>query len=102
MLQRALHEGKSIVIFPEGTRSLDGSLSPFRHAFAKLAQQSNIPILPVAIKDSIRVLPRGKSFPVWGQKVTVAFLPPIMPTSRDSLEDLAERTRKGIEEALER
>ncbi len=102
MLQHALHEGKSIVIFPEGTRSLDGSLSPFRHAFAKLAQQSNNPILPVAIKDAIRVLPRGKTFPTWGQKVVVTFLPPIMPTHRDSLEELTNRTRQEIEKTLER
>jgi long-chain acyl-CoA synthetase len=45
----AMDRGYSVMIFPEGTRSRDGKLQPFRPGIGLLAQQSNVPIIPVAL-----------------------------------------------------
>ena len=44
-----MDRGYSVLIFPEGTRSHDGQLHPFRPGIGLLAQQSQVPILPVAL-----------------------------------------------------
>jgi long-chain acyl-CoA synthetase len=45
----AMDNGYSILIFPEGTRSRDGKLQPFRPGIGLLAQQSGVPVVPVAL-----------------------------------------------------
>jgi 1-acyl-sn-glycerol-3-phosphate acyltransferase len=52
--------GKSVVIFPEGTRSPDGRLGDFKAGGMQLAIKAGVPIVPVAIKGTHRVLPKGK------------------------------------------
>jgi long-chain acyl-CoA synthetase len=46
----ALDRGYSVLIFPEGTRSLTGAMNPFRPGIGLLAQQSAVPIVPVALR----------------------------------------------------
>jgi long-chain acyl-CoA synthetase len=46
----AMDQGYSVMIFPEGTRSPDGTLNPFRPGIGLLAQQSSVPVLPVTLK----------------------------------------------------
>ena len=45
----AMDRGYSVMIFPEGTRSSDGELHPFRPGIGLLAQQSRVPVVPVAL-----------------------------------------------------
>jgi 1-acyl-sn-glycerol-3-phosphate acyltransferase len=49
---RCLKERQSVLIFPEGSRSPDGSLQPFRHGMAMLAAKAQVPIVPVCIFGS--------------------------------------------------
>jgi len=63
---RSLHEaaervkrGASIIIFPEGTRSPDGRLRPFKMGGILIAINAGCPIVPVAISGSHNVLPKG-------------------------------------------
>lgn len=100
ILSLALEKGKSIAIFPEGTRSLDGQLAPFRPSFAQLALERNAPIVPVVLEGPLQVLPRGKTFPSWGKRVTVTFLPPLLPQAGDDAQGLCETTRQRIQERL--
>ncbi len=56
---KRIREGASVVIFPEGTRSPDGRLGQFKPGGFLLASKSRCPIVPVAIKGSHYVLPKG-------------------------------------------
>jgi 1-acyl-sn-glycerol-3-phosphate acyltransferase len=50
----------SVVVFPEGTRSRDGSIGRFKHGSFLLAIRAGVPIVPVTISESWRVMERGK------------------------------------------
>ena len=52
--------GRDMVLFPEGTRSKDGTLLPFKAGSLKSAQRGNAMIVPVAIDGACDVMPRGK------------------------------------------
>ena len=56
---RRLSGGRSVVIFPEETRTRNGELLPFKRGAAHLALRSGLPILPVAFAGTFRVLKRG-------------------------------------------
>lgn len=56
---RRLSGGRSLVIFPEETRTSNGDLLPFKRGAAHLAIKSGLPILPVALAGTFRVLKRG-------------------------------------------
>lgn len=58
-----LKKGEVIGIFPEGKRSPDGKLQKAYTGAAKLALKAKIPVLPIGIIGSNRVLPKGKTFP---------------------------------------
>ncbi len=54
-----IRKGSSVVMFPEGTRSIDGRLLPFKKGGFKLAIKSGCDIVPVAISNSYRIVPKG-------------------------------------------
>jgi long-chain acyl-CoA synthetase len=62
----------NILIFPEGERTQDGSLLPFKLGLGIMVNELKVPVVPVKIKGLERVLPRGASWPKRG-KVTVTF-----------------------------
>ncbi|HSB06366.1 MAG TPA: lysophospholipid acyltransferase family protein [Thermodesulfobacteriota bacterium] len=55
-----IREGMSVVIFPEGTRSADGSIQPFKKGGFTLAIKSKVPIVPMAIAGSREIMPKDK------------------------------------------
>jgi len=54
-----IRKGTSVLLFVEGTRTRDGKLQPFKRGAFALAAQSGIPILPVTINNSYKILPKG-------------------------------------------
>lgn len=62
-----LDEGWSILIFPEGTRSVDGWMKPFRLGAAQLACAKQVPVVPIAIRGAYGAMPRGRNWPRGGR-----------------------------------
>ena len=58
--RRTLDSGLSILIFPEGTRSRDGAMRPFKPGAFRLARDTGRPILPVIISGTWDIMPPGK------------------------------------------
>lgn len=75
---RHIKAGTSMVIFPEGTRSLDGKLGEFKAGALKLGTKPAAPIVPIAINGSIDIMPKG-SYVIRPQTVTVTVFPVIYP-----------------------
>jgi 1-acyl-sn-glycerol-3-phosphate acyltransferase len=74
---RALREGYGVLLFPEGTRSQNGRLGPFRSGIGRLvAEFPDVPIIPVWLEGTAGVLPKKAVFPR-PVIVTVRFGPPI-------------------------
>ncbi len=89
-LASALKKDRNIIIFPEGTRTHDGSLGKFKETFAILARELNVPIVPVAIAGAFEALPTGRFLPRPFTPIEVTFLPPVLAEdlSYSSLADL--------------
>lgn len=56
--EAALREGRTVLIFPEGTRTSDGALAHFKRGAMLLSQRSGVPVLPLAIAGSYALMPR--------------------------------------------
>ena len=98
-LAEALKNQKNIIIFPEGTRSLNGKLGQFKKTFAILSRELNIPIVPVSINGSYKALPKGSKFPRPWKKVDVEFLKPVYP-EQNSYDAIATIVRNMIKKNL--
>jgi 1-acyl-sn-glycerol-3-phosphate acyltransferase len=79
--------GASVIVFPEGTRSPDGSLRPFKSGPFHLALEAQVPIVPVTVSGSQRITPKG-SLQVHSGTVKIAFGKPI-PTRGVRIEERA-------------
>ncbi|MEM7247462.1 MAG: AMP-binding protein [Acidobacteriota bacterium] len=73
-----LKQGRVLLIFPEGTRSVNGCLQELRFGSAVLATELDIPIVPVRIEGAYEAWPRGQTLPR-PKKCRVAFGPPLHP-----------------------
>jgi len=60
---RILREGNLLGIYPEGTRSPDGRLYRGRTGIARMALESGVPVIPVAMIDTDKIQPPGKALP---------------------------------------
>lgn len=72
-----LKQGYSLVIFPEGTRSKDGSIGEFKPGSFKLATKAKVPIVPVTIKGSNKIMGK-KGIIIKPAEVEVIISPPVM------------------------
>jgi 1-acyl-sn-glycerol-3-phosphate acyltransferase len=64
---RKIRDGMSVVIFPEGSRSPDGSIQPFKKGGFTLAIKSKVPIVPIAISGSRDIMPKDKLTAISGE-----------------------------------
>ena len=80
-----LRQEDCVALFPEGTRSRDGVLQPFRGGAALAARLANVQIIPVGISGTYDAWPRHRRFPRRG-RVRVRFGLPIDPHTPDALE----------------
>ncbi len=98
---RMLKEGHSFFAFPEGTRSRNGALGPFKKGVFYMAIKAGVPVVPVTIRNSSAIQPPG-SYAIRPGTVEVIFHDPI-PTAQLQIEDrdrLIEATRTAIDKGL--
>ena len=93
-------EGYSLVIFPEGTRSPDGHLLPFKPGALKLAQKSGAPIVPVTLVNTRTVMVKG-SLKIRKANIRVIIGKPIESDSDGSV-DLAQMIQEQIAANIEK
>lgn len=97
-----IRRGISIVTFPEGTRSPDGNLQPFKKGPFALAQKAGVPVVPVAIHGSREVLAK-KSLSVRAGTIRVSYGAPVRPAglSNQDRDRLMAEVDRRIREQLE-
>ena len=89
----------NLTLYPEGTRSRDGRLLPFKKGPFHLAAETGFPIVPVTILGTLEMMPKG-SMIVRGGTATLIFHPPVDPEKYSSREELMEAVRTTIASAL--
>ena len=87
---RLLRDGVSIYLAPEGTRSVDGRIGKLKKGGFHLALGAGAPIVPVAIRGTIDILPRGGKVMRSGQPVSVQIGRPIEVAGRDMSDLMAQ------------
>ncbi len=97
--RRALAKGLSLVVFPEGTRSADGHLLPFKKGSFQLAMKAGAPIVPVTIDGTGRLMPKG-SLRVRRGEAAVHFHPAVWPAHYPDRESLIVAVREAIASGL--
>ncbi len=100
-MQRMARSGASLVVFPEGSRTLDGAVHRFKGGIFLLAIENGLPIVPVSVAGSRVVMPKGR-FMVCPATVdvTVHEAIPTKGLTRDDARALAERARGIVASAV--
>ncbi len=90
-----LQEGKTVLVFPEGTRTLDGQVGAFKNGITLLAKKSGCPVIPAYIHGSFDLWPRKQSHPsLWGHRTACVFGSPLY--FEEHPEVFAERVQQEI------
>ncbi|HXU62530.1 MAG TPA: lysophospholipid acyltransferase family protein [Polyangia bacterium] len=96
-----VHDGANVLVFPEGTRSRDGQLLPFKKGAFVLAATAGVPIVPVAIEGSGRCMP-ADGFRVRPGVIRIKVGEPIPTTGplKGDIESLVQETRAAIDQMM--
>jgi long-chain acyl-CoA synthetase len=100
-----LAQGKVVLLFPEGTRSVDGALREFKPALGYLALQSRVDILPLWLEGAYRALPKGATM-IRNRRLEARIGPPLSHetlleitkgmSSRDASRSVAELAHRAV------
>lgn len=94
--------GTSVLFFPEGTRSRDGQLGPFKKGAFKMAIDLGIPILPVTINGTRKILPKGGIDLMPGYATMIIHKPvSVEGYNEGNINELMDKTKIIIKSALE-
>jgi 1-acyl-sn-glycerol-3-phosphate acyltransferase len=92
-----IKNGASVLIFPEGTRSVDGQLQPFKRGGFHLAIKSGCDVVPIAIINSRNIVPKGTLKINKGTfALNIGHPIPVKDYSKKEMDQLLARTREAI------
>jgi long-chain acyl-CoA synthetase len=97
-MAEVVKQGKKILIFPEGTRTLTGEIGQFKKTYAILATELNVPVVPVVIKGAFEAMSSGAKKIKQGAQITIEYLPAVYPEGKTP-EELNELVKQRIVEA---
>lgn len=105
-LDRLLEGGGNLLMYAEGTRSHDGSVSRLRSGAVVLAVEHGLPIIPIFVGGTGKAMPRGHHWMVFRagrpgprHAIEIRFGPPIRPRPDEPREDVMERVRLFLAES---
>jgi len=101
-ISQRLKDGFQFYMAPEGTRSPNGHLLPFKTGAFRIAQKTKVPIIVLALEKPWEILPKGKLLPLYGGVVKATFLGKIDPqtflvssqNTEKSIQEIIQETRK--------
>jgi len=101
-MSQLVRAARSLVVFPEGTRSIDGFVGRFKGGTFLLAIDAGLPVVPVSIAGSRFVMKKGRLMVCPGE-VTVTVHPPLLTTgiTREQARAFAERVRALVRQAVD-
>ena len=100
-----LRRGISLLVFPEGTRGLDGKLLPFRPGPFSLAIEAGVPVVPITVHGTQVLMPKGR-LSIKPGRIALVFHPPLETAGIGSddrgklMEDVRETMRAAIERGV--
>jgi 1-acyl-sn-glycerol-3-phosphate acyltransferase len=95
----SIRNGSSVILFPEGTRTMDGKLQPFKRGAFSLAVKAGVPIVPLIINGTFKIMPKG-SLEIKSANISVIVEQPISTegiSGRDGEMKLMEQVHRLIE-----
>jgi 1-acyl-sn-glycerol-3-phosphate acyltransferase len=95
----ALRAGSSFLVFPEGTRSPDGRLQPFKKGAFILALEASVPIVPVSLSGACRIMRKG-DLAIHAGTMRITFHNPIPTEDRRIGNGLMDEVRRAILQGL--
>ena len=95
LARQLIADGWSMLIYPEGGRSPDGWGQPFRGGAGYIALRAGVPVVPIHVAGTDRILPKGKGRPTPGQS-RVTFGAPIRPDDSEDARALAVRIEAAV------
>jgi 1-acyl-sn-glycerol-3-phosphate acyltransferase len=90
-----LERGDTVAIFPEGTRTRDGSLQTFKGGALLAARMAGVPIVPLGIRGAFEAWPRGRLLP-FPRKIALRFGAPVDSSLPDAQERVVESIRAMV------
>lgn len=100
--RKRLCNGMSLVVFPEGTRTLTGKMNSFKRGAFKLATDFHLPLVPITIDGAFDILPRTSIFNIQYGTINLTIHRPIMPptSGKMNIEEVMSTTYNAIQSAL--
>lgn len=99
-MYQVLKSGKSIIIFPEGTRSKNGNLKDFKESFAILSQEAGVPVVPIAMRGAESARYKNVRIPKYLSKIEVDVLPSMTSEDNEMPKAFAARVREEVSKKL--
>lgn len=98
--EHTLKDGMSVVIFPEGSRTYDGRMIPFKRGAFLLASEFRLPVVPITIDGAFKAMPRS-TYNVTPTTITITIHKPIYPDQKGfNTRTLMTQCRESINSAL--
>jgi 1-acyl-sn-glycerol-3-phosphate acyltransferase len=97
---RLIAGGSAVMLFPEGTRSRDGRLQPFKDGAFELAMRHGVPLVPIAVHGTGQALAKGSMVLREHVRARVEVLEPLDPAEFASVAELRDEAHRRIAEAL--
>lgn len=96
-----LRSGWNLLVYPEGTRTTDGTMAEFKPGVGHLAIENRTPVVPMHLRGTLRVMPKGRRVPL-PAPVEVRVGKPITPAPKENARDFTKRVETAVRRLADR